>query len=73
VVVASEARATMAVLIDRFNSMLAELATEFENFHYIDLRALVADVDWDNELHLVDHAYLRVAEVFHNRIQDVSS
>jgi lysophospholipase L1-like esterase len=71
IVVARESREVMRTLIDRFNRMLAELDAEHENFHYIDLRPHVLDVDWENELHLRNHAYLRVAERFHNKIQEL--
>lgn len=50
--------AVMATLIDRFNSMLATLASvpEFSHLHYVDLRSELANdasyrSSWANELH----------------------
>jgi hypothetical protein len=51
-------------LIDDFNDMLKDFATTNSHLHYIDLRSLISDSDWDNELHLKSSAYRRVAEEF---------
>jgi lysophospholipase L1-like esterase len=59
----------MHKLIDDFNSMLAEFAKTDSRLHYIDLRKLILDSDWENELHLKNSAYRRVAEAFHQVIQ----
>ena len=59
----------MRSLIDRFNGLLQELDDENDNFHYIDLRPHITDDDWTNELHLYNSAYRRVAERFHEKIQ----
>jgi len=49
-------------LIDRYNAMLARLATEFPRFRYVDLRPLIdPDKDWANELHLKNSACVRVS------------
>jgi lysophospholipase L1-like esterase len=50
-------------LIDGFNNMLEKLASDNENknVHYIDLRQLIKDEDWENELHLNVSGYEKVA------------
>jgi hypothetical protein len=69
IIEAREGRALIRSLIDIFNDMLQELDDENDNFHYIDLRPHISDGDWVNELHLYNHAYRRVAERFHEMIQ----
>ena len=69
IIEAQEGKDVMKYLIDRFNDMLQEVDDENDNFHYIDLRRDILDVDWANELHLYGQAYLRVAERFHQKIQ----
>ena len=69
IIEAQEGRA----LIDRFNEMLQELDDEDDNFHYIDLRPYISDSDWTNELHLYNNAYRRMAERFHEKIQQFVS
>jgi hypothetical protein len=69
IIEAQEGRDLMRSLIDRFNGMLQELENEIDNFHYIDLRPHISDGDWTNELHLYNQSYRRVAERFHEKIQ----
>jgi hypothetical protein len=71
IIEAQEGRDLIRSLIDRFNEMLQELEDENDNFHYIDLRPHISDGDWTNELHLYNHAYRRVAERFHEKIQQL--
>jgi hypothetical protein len=49
--------------------MLQVLDDENDNFHYLDLRPHISDSDWTNELHLYNQDYRRVAERFHEKIQ----
>ena len=51
-------------LIDRFNDMLQELDDEIDKFHYLDLRSIINDEDWVNELHLSSSGYNKVASIF---------
>jgi len=69
IVEARESRNVISTLIDRFNRMLQEIDDQNDNFHYIDLRPHISDDDWTNELHLYNEAYRRVAERFHEKIQ----
>jgi hypothetical protein len=60
-------------LVDRFNQTLGELAMEFkDNFHYIDLRQIIADDWWVNELHLKNSRFGRVAAEFDKVIRMLS-
>lgn len=60
-------------LIDIFNDMLDELASDDEQkrIHYINLRTFLKHEDWANELHLKNSAYRRVAGKFDRRIQSI--
>jgi len=64
---ANERREIIRTLVNRFNDTLASIADEpqfRDNFHYIDLRAIIQDDWWVNELHLKNSAYGRVAAEF---------
>lgn len=54
----------IAKLIDDFNSMLESFAAADSRLHYIDLRSLISDSDWDNELHLKNSGFRRIAGAF---------
>lgn len=60
-------------LIDIFNDMLGELANDDEQkrIHYINLRSSLKLEDWENELHLKNSAYRRVAGIFDKVIQSI--
>jgi hypothetical protein len=60
-------------LIDIFNDMLDELANDDEQkrIHYINLRSSLKLEDWENELHLKNSAYRRVAGIFDKVIQSI--
>ena len=60
----SDQKQIMSELVDDFNSMLAQFAASDSRLHYIDLRPLIQDTDWINELHLKNSAYRRVANKF---------
>ncbi len=66
-----EAEGVIRKLIDLFNDMLAQLDNENQNFHYLDLRPIITELDWINELHLYNDAYEKVADVFHAKIQEL--
>ena len=44
--------------------MLKDFSANDTRLHYIDLRTLVVDSDWENELHLKNSGYRKVAEEF---------
>jgi lysophospholipase L1-like esterase len=56
--------AIIKTMIDAFNDMLAEVAKGRPNVHYIDLRGLIKDGDWINELHLNRAGYEKVADQY---------
>lgn len=53
----NEGKKAIETLINLYNDMLKELDTENPNFHHIDLRHLLSDDDWRDELHLKSSAY----------------
>jgi hypothetical protein len=48
--------------------MLEQFAEADSRLHYVDLRLQISDSDWENELHLKNSGYRRVAETFHKVI-----
>lgn len=60
----SEQEQIIKKLIDDFNLMLEKFAATDSRLHYIDLRPLISDSDWENELHLKNSSYRRIAEAF---------
>ena len=60
----AEQRQIIKDLIDKFNLMLKDFSANDRRLHYIDLRSLVVDSDWENELHLKNSGYRKVAKEF---------
>lgn len=58
-------------LIDRFNQTLSEVAKANKQVHYIDLRDLIVDKDWSNEMHLTVPGWKKVAKKFDAEIRAV--
>jgi hypothetical protein len=59
-------------LVDAFNEMLSELANSYSYFHHIDLRGMFPeDEHWDNEIHLKNNGYKKVAGAYKNKISEV--
>ncbi|MEE9170267.1 MAG: trypsin-like peptidase domain-containing protein [bacterium] len=58
-------------LIDKFNEMLEDLAHNEKRIHYIDLRRVIKRSDWENELHLRNSGYKRVAGKFDGVIRSI--
>ncbi len=62
--------AMMKTIIDQFNAMIAKLAAEFANVHYVNLRGTLSDDPatyknwWANELHPSEQGFYKVAEAF---------
>ncbi|MFL5614820.1 MAG: SGNH/GDSL hydrolase family protein [Gemmatimonadaceae bacterium] len=68
--------ATMRTLIDRFNDMLRQVAGQFDNVHYVDLRATLPNDStfktyWANELHPTKKGFGLVATQFANVIDQL--
>ena len=61
--------ALMSQVMDRFNNMLRNIAAQFTNVHYIDLRTTLANDQryrtyWANELHPTERGFSMVASQF---------
>ena len=62
-----ERRDIVQDLVGRFNATLRQLADSVElrdHFHYVDVRPLIDDAGWVNELHLKNSYFGRVARAF---------
>lgn len=69
----NEQRNIVFTVIDKYNDMLKSLASQYKNFHHVDLRNILdPDSDWINELHLKNSAYARVAKQIHEVIKTLS-
>jgi lysophospholipase L1-like esterase len=56
-------------LIDALNEGIAQLAAKYpKNVHHIDLRKIIQDSDWENELHLYAKGFQKVAKEFERQI-----
>lgn len=65
-------RAIASQVMDGFNLMLAKIAKDYANTHYINLRPLLRNQnDWSNELHPTADGFKAVAKKFHETISKV--
>jgi len=67
----NDGRQVIETLIDFFNQMLEELDQENERFHFVDLRSIIQDDDWRDELHLKNAGYRMASDEFNKAIQAV--
>jgi len=59
-------------LVDAYNNMLNELDKQYKYFHHIDLRGTFPnDNEWDNEIHLKNKGYRKVADIYREKINKV--
>lgn len=63
--------AVITQIIDVFNEMLAGVAKAHKNVHYIDLRGLIVESDWVNELHLNHDGYEKVGKAYQSLMQSL--
>ena len=65
-------KAIMTILVDEFNEMLKSLDQEHSFFHHIDLRnEFPKDDAWDNEIHLKNKGFKRIADLYHNKMCEI--
>jgi lysophospholipase L1-like esterase len=65
----SKRRTIIKALIDQYNDMLKRLSEKHAGrFIYVDLRQIITDTDWRDELHLKNSAYARVSDEIHRVI-----
>ncbi|MFJ2539635.1 MULTISPECIES: SGNH/GDSL hydrolase family protein [unclassified Pseudomonas] len=57
--------------IDQLNTMLKSVADAHPDVYFIDLRNLINDDDWINELHLNALAYKRMAKQFEDKMDSL--
>jgi len=71
IVDAVEQRTMVTNVVSRINDMLQSIATDNaykDHFHYIDLRLIIQDTWWVNELHLTNAGFHEAAVQFDNVI-----
>jgi hypothetical protein len=65
----AEMQAILRGLVDRFNAALAAVARRHARVHYIDLRPVITERHWANELHPTARGFGLVADAFDAAIQ----
>lgn len=64
--------AIAAIMVDRLNAALQQMARRHGHVHYIDMRGVVGQQGWSDELHPKNPGYRRVAERFSAQIDKLS-
>jgi hypothetical protein len=61
------------MMVNTFNEVLIELQHDFQNsFYHVDLRGkFLNESEWDNEIHLRNNGYKKVAEIIHKKITSI--
>jgi len=67
----TDGRQVIETLIDLYNEMLDSLDRQYRNFHHIDLRSIINDDDWRDELHLRSSAYRASSDKFDHAIRQI--
>jgi hypothetical protein len=67
----TEQRNIVNAIMDKFNGMLKQLAHSRSDFVYLDLRPVIEDDDWRDELHLTPQGFNKAADTFHSALQKV--
>lgn len=62
----------MAILIDRFNQMVAELEVEYRQFRYLNLRGVTATLTWHNEMHPNRPGFQLLSDRYARAIKEVA-
>jgi len=57
-------------LIDRFNETLLKVAAAHDRYHHVDLRGMLGDNDWSDELHPTRDGFRRIAQKFLAGLRD---
>lgn len=68
----ADQRDIIRYLVNAYNYMLAELDKKYDYFHHIDLRGTFPkDNEWDNEIHLKNKGYRKIADIYREKIEEV--
>lgn len=60
------------LVFDKFNDAIKKVATEHsENVHYLDLKNVVPEDGWHDELHPNNESYRKVANIFKEKINTI--
>jgi lysophospholipase L1-like esterase len=58
-------------MMNSFNEALSALIKEYPNVHFIDLRGIVGDDEWSDEIHPNDTGYQKVSMKFMNKLTEL--
>ena len=67
----AEQRQIINTLIDLYNDLLEDFSRRHDYVHYVNLRPLITDDDWADELHLNNQAHSRVANAIYKVMQAI--
>ena len=67
----AEQEAVVAILIDRFNQMVAELELDYPQFRYLNLRGVTATLKWHNEMHPNKEGFQLLSDRYAKAIEQV--
>ena len=59
------------IFMDTFNEMIKQLASNYPQIHYLDLRNKVPRNKWKDELHPNEEGFKLVAKLFKNKISEI--
>lgn len=62
-------REIVRIMIDAFNEMLSELSITFSHVHHIDLRELIGENDWHDEIHPNSATFKKISEAFTTKMK----
>ncbi len=72
ITVKKDQTAIIKYLVDEFNQMLRSLDRKYSFFHHIDLRnQFPNDAEWDNEIHLKNRGFKKVADLYHQKMTQI--
>lgn len=71
IVCSCQAQEIITTLISRLNGLLQSLESQYANYHALDARTVIEPSDWENELHLKNSAFRRVAMLFRDKIDEL--
>ena len=68
---ATARRDAIRQLIDAFNAMQVRIAADTPDVHHVDVRGLLNDDDWGNELHPTKDGFMKVATAIEAKLRQV--
>ena len=68
-----DANALKTQIVNDLNTKVAEMVENHNNVYYLDLRNTLTAQDWQDEIHPSEAGFLKIAEKFKTKIQEITS